>query len=37
MVQQMAINKYLAPRRAAAKAAAEAQAAANTHSKKKRK
>jgi YidC/Oxa1 family membrane protein insertase len=37
MVQQMAINKYLAPRRAAAKAAAEAQAAATQPKKKKNK
>jgi YidC/Oxa1 family membrane protein insertase len=37
MVQQMAINKYLAPRRAAAKAAAEAAvAAAAAHSKKRK-
>jgi YidC/Oxa1 family membrane protein insertase len=37
MVQQMAINKYLAPRRAAAKAAAEAQAAAAAQSKKRKR
>jgi YidC/Oxa1 family membrane protein insertase len=37
MVQQMAINKYLAPKRAAAAAAASAAAAANVPSKKKRR
>jgi YidC/Oxa1 family membrane protein insertase len=37
MGQQVAINKYLAPKRAAAAAAAAAQAAANAQSKKKKK
>ena len=37
MVQQVAINKYLAPRRAAAKAAEEAQAAAAPQNKKIRR
>jgi YidC/Oxa1 family membrane protein insertase len=37
MVQQVAINKYLAPRRAAAKAAAQAANTAATQPKKKRK